>query len=291
MKYESILLREGDILLNEKTAIPFSQIRCAAVCKGVILCRGGEPDERDLCDILALELTDPIRRGLRAAAQILISLQPGTDLLAVQDSLSSAGITMATETGSTAECQPEAVIVEAKIKPNDYTRAATPGTNAYGRRGLLSPLISAEYEPDARILRIRYLGTNQRDFQSLYFSENPVHSASLADADAIRLVITPHGSRFHTVCEVEFRSIERSDTGSGIWYARMERSFSDAPSSVSWLAAFLPHFNAKTPRQEDHTPDNTAFSESSIELLEALDLLNQNGILTEEEYIAIRSRL
>ena len=115
-------------------------------------------------------------------------------------------------------------IVEAKIKMNDYARAATTGTNAYGKLGLVSPVADITVYPREQRANIRYLGTTSRMFRSQYYSEHANIDFDLKTADNTRFTVIQAIAGTEAVAEYEVRRIERDEAGSGIWYLKLTKA-------------------------------------------------------------------
>ncbi len=126
-------------------------------------------------------------------------------------------------------------IVEAKIKCNDYIRAATTGTNAYGRSGLVSPVVSMKHNPSDQNIEIHYLGTTSSMFSSQYFSKNPLLYYDLKRADSITSIIEEYTNNYRSVCLFERHSIERDENASGLWFLRLENSFPSSVDAALWI--------------------------------------------------------
>ena len=116
----------------------------------------------------------PAGRLLNKDPFIVLPLSPDTDPSALTDWAGD----LFQDHADTKDFSADSVVVEAKIKVNDYTKAATAGTNAYGKIGMTSPIIEAEFSIPDGTIHIHYhsypLSRNQQQnvFQPVFPGES-----------------------------------------------------------------------------------------------------------------------
>lgn len=283
MKRNQIELTEHALIVNRRKTVPRRNIRALSWCPDCLIQHGGrETDDRDRSLVLAADLDTPAGRLLNKGPFIVLPLSPDTDPSALTDWAGD----LFRDHADTKDFSADSVVVEAKIKVNDYTKAATAGTNAYGKIGMTSPIIETEFSiPDGNI-HIHYLGTSSKMYFSRYFRENPEHDFNFRGAELLRPVLRLHYGRITAVMEMEYPSIERDEHGSGIWQVHAEKSFTAVSDACAWLRTL----HSKTaPRPTEYSTEDAAphFTKSAVTaLLSNLDSLYRAGILSELEYQA-----
>ncbi len=286
--------------VNRRLRIPADQIRAAAFLPAALVVRGSrEPDERNTCPVLALSLKTPVKQGLSQTDSLLLAVQ---DADAAREFCSAAGCDPAAGSDSSSFSF-DSVIVEAKIGMNDYTRAATTGTNAYGRMGQVAPVIDAAVDCLAGSISVRYLGTTSKMMASRYFSAHPQMSFDMRGADWHRRLIRIRGSKYELESEYQYRSIERDENASGLWMARVLWTVKDPVDALEWFRALdglwaaderrMPDSpaaaDAPAPGFDPAVSDEQAAALEALdfsrnELLRMLDALHDAGVLSDLEW-------
>lgn len=245
MKYDKVITDGANLVINGRKIIPSGDIAACSYIKNAIhLTKRDEiKDDMPRCGILALELARPYRQPsgffMPMSKSIILRLAPDEECPEVPDAsrLSREGAAHVRYLQDDGRLQIDSGIVEAKIKMNDYARAATTGTNAYGKPGLVSPVADITVYPREQRANIRYLGTTSRMFRSRYYGEHANIDFDLKTADNTRFTVIQAIAGTEAVAEYEVRRIERDEAGSGIWYLKLTKACASCVEAVSWLLA------------------------------------------------------
>ncbi len=99
----------------------------------------------------------------------------------------------------------DSATAEAKRGMNDYTKAATLGVNAYGRAGIVNPVINLSSNNTG--FHISYQGTTSKGHKSAWFSAHPEIDYKISECDFIRHRLNIRRNQITASCDFEKRYI------------------------------------------------------------------------------------
>jgi hypothetical protein len=134
---------------------------------------------------------------------------------------------------------------------------------------------------------IHYVGTNGYHQESAWFSAHPDDVFEFKSADHVVYTMTVHAGWCTVSAVYQCKFIEKDENATGLWYVEFEAEFDNMCDGARWMKMLQGgDTEAEACAKEDsRKSEGKMVRDDKAQLLLALELLHDAGVLTDEEWI------